>query len=1444
MTGLRPDGGGKAAAPASCPPPRRIVVAVSLRGGPAVDQASLDAIRWALRNLAQGQGGKEATIILLHILTKVPTADGKLVPLSAVPKASAETYSKQAVDPLMTQYEIATRAMAKQLTGMDVSPTPFEKAAQARTAAVHRRSALTVHYQEVIRAKARPQVQVGVAKAMCEVVEKGIALKLQELSASALVVGSSKTHFFSSNKGALGKILVRSAPRGCAVYVVRRNDVLMQGQDGVAAIADSVDFASTSANVLTLVDSNKDGDANYLSSPQSPQQGNTPRMALSPEALPPKSGSWLGPSLQHKLDNSNAEPKLESQSAARAAGPDLQVDLTRPVGSGLTAQLAGEETQGAMDVRCSTAEISYDMLPRRLPALAIRIPEMLAADKGGSSSSSIGTPSTSSMEGSGRLPHTPNTVRRRAALAGELPALTYPSQDDAATSAAAGLSPVSGGRRQSPGLSPLKSQGMARTLSHTSSLASITELEEVEPVAAAEGRVASSVVASPPPHIKELYPIKVQYTAPAPLEEEWRPHEPISPTSKPNGSGGDGSGAGGAALCATSFPPPLPILRTRSLPPLAAKARMADSGESGGASHGQSLAGNASHFAVPHHQRNLQPTASSRIHPEGILSDSLPTSSASSPAGSPPKRGMVGWQRPPGKAGQVARHSPPPSSNTSESETSPMVRKTPGFIHGRGLGANLLKRYGGSARRAAKSSPDESPVLNASSAMAPAGIRRAMSLDACFDDPAMSSDAESDLHSEGGGVAGSGSMAGLLTSFLQSGCANLDSWAAFLPTFASLFEENGDLLLGFDDKALREILFQLMRLMVVHSVALRKRAVVAMLLLIRNSFLHLGSISRLKVMLSLTMSEILSKMGLLDRSHSDFLMLELTSGVRRLRHSLLQLGSWDEISASLVECGLANTSLEAVRPGESINRWNWEDVHDLREVQLRVLEAFVEHSRLEMMMSTDSHLQLETLEALAMAYAHVPELHIMWLMHLSNRHIENSSWAEAGQCTLAIAGMMVLATVARKDSPWDKTHVAILVLLCPSLQHLQVAMLDSATAADMEIYGYGASKLNAEAALKYMQMAHDLFVKAELRHFGAYLLELILPVYCASLDEVQVSLMELELSKHYAWLAEQKLHLIPVKDAAYYRVGFYGDQFGVLAFREFIYKEGPEVRLGDIMKKMRAVHEQSSSGSIPLSFLPDSRQVNLDELDPTHCYVQITSVEPLQEESDVTYMSSVAKGEVVYCQAPVRCFVFETPFTKDGKSQGGLENQWKRRTVLRTESSFPCLVNRLRVTSYQLQEFTPVQGAVSMISSRTMALRAELDAQEIAPLPERVQALQRLLQGSVAVQVNSGVMGVCRAFLIPTDGSNSVARSSRTSSGELHELVDSILVFTATCKMALAVHVNLMGMDDQTFHDELVHGFETLTIQMSHFIPELRKASISNGQFEQSLLLERMSVLR
>ncbi|GAB2228739.1 hypothetical protein Droror1_Dr00022866 [Drosera rotundifolia] len=108
-------------------------------------------------------------------------------------------------------------------------------------------------------------------------------------------------------------------------------------------------------------------------------------------------------------------------------------------------------------------------------------------------------------------------------------------------------------------------------------------------------------------------------------------------------------------------------------------------------------------------------------------------------------------------------------------------------------------------------------------------------------------------------------------------------------------------------------------------------------------------------------------------------------------------------------------------------------------------------------------------------------------------------------------------------------------------------------------------------------------------------------------------------------------------------------------------------------------------------------------------------------------------------------FLFDTPFTKNGKTQGGLEDQWKRRTVLQTGGSFPALVNRLLVVKSESMEFSPMENAIGMIETRTAALRNELEvprSSEGDQLP-RLQSLQRILQGSVAVQVNSGVLSEC-----------------------------------------------------------------------------------------------------
>lgn len=291
-----------------------------------------------------------------------------------------------------------------------------------------------------------------------------------------------------------------------------------------------------------------------------------------------------------------------------------------------------------------------------------------------------------------------------------------------------------------------------------------------------------------------------------------------------------------------------------------------------------------------------------------------------------------------------------------------------------------------------------------------------------------------------------------------------------------------------------------------------------------------------------------------------------------------------------------------------------------------------------------------------------------------------------------------------------------------------------------EVEGYGASKLTVDSAVKYLQLANKLFSQAELHHFCASILELVIPVYKSRRAYGQLAKCHTMLTNIYESILEQESSPIPFADATYYRVGFYGEKFEKLDKKEYVYREARDVRLGDIMEKLSHIYESKLDGTT-LHVIPDSRQVKADELQVEVCYLQITAVDPVMEDEDLgsrrERIFSLSTGSV---RARVfDRFLFDTPFTKNGKTQGGLEDQWKRRTVLQTEGSFPALVNRLQVIKSESLEFSPVENAIGMIETRTAALRNELEeprSSEGDQLP-RLQSLQRILQGSVAVQVSS-----------------------------------------------------------------------------------------------------------
>lgn len=77
-------------------------------------------------------------------------------------------------------------------------------------------------------------------------------------------------------------------------------------------------------------------------------------------------------------------------------------------------------------------------------------------------------------------------------------------------------------------------------------------------------------------------------------------------------------------------------------------------------------------------------------------------------------------------------------------------------------------------------------------------------------------------------------------------------------------------------------------------------------------------------------------------------------------------------------------------------------------------------------MTIDRYAAAESFHKLAMAYASVPDLHIMWLLHLCDAHQEMQSWAEAAQCAVAVAGVIMQVTTCRQCTVFAKLSYCIL----------------------------------------------------------------------------------------------------------------------------------------------------------------------------------------------------------------------------------------------------------------------------------------------------------------------------------------------------------------------------------------------------------------------------------
>jgi len=98
--------------------------------------------------------------------------------------------------------------------------------------------------------------------------------------------------------------------------------------------------------------------------------------------------------------------------------------------------------------------------------------------------------------------------------------------------------------------------------------------------------------------------------------------------------------------------------------------------------------------------------------------------------------------------------------------------------------------------------------------------------------------------------------------------------------------------------------------------------------------------------------------------------------------------------------------------------------------------------------------------------------------------------------------------------------------------------------------------------------------------------------------------------------------------------------------------------LSEISERLLRLYSEKF-GSENVKIIMDSVPVDVSELDPKVAYIQVTHVIPYFEKIELEVRQTEFEQN-----HNVSCFMFETPFTKEGKARGSPEDQWKRRTIL------------------------------------------------------------------------------------------------------------------------------------------------------------------------------------
>uniref|UniRef100_A0A183FKK0 DOCKER domain-containing protein n=1 Tax=Heligmosomoides polygyrus TaxID=6339 RepID=A0A183FKK0_HELPZ len=233
-------------------------------------------------------------------------------------------------------------------------------------------------------------------------------------------------------------------------------------------------------------------------------------------------------------------------------------------------------------------------------------------------------------------------------------------------------------------------------------------------------------------------------------------------------------------------------------------------------------------------------------------------------------------------------------------------------------------------------------------------------------------------------------------------------------------------------------------------------------------------------------------------------------------------------------------------------------------------------------------------------------------------------------------------------------------------------------------------------------------------------------------------------------------------------------------------KEPPFTKLSEISHRLESFYTDRFGQGV-VEVIKDSNNVVRTSLQASKAYLQITYLEPYFEKWErrrrPTYFERCHK---------IKRFMYATPFTRHGKAHGDLQDQYKRRTILSTQHSFPYVKTRIRVVEREQKVLQPIQVAIEDIEKKTRELSAA-----IAQNPPDAKMLQMVLQGCIGTTDI-----VLNEYGVPIDKLQNKLKIC------FHD-------FSKKCADALVLNKQLILPDQLAYQSELQKNYAEFTRRMA-----------------------------